>query len=227
MGMTIGILGLVILALVVGLLLLTLSGILRFLQLQTTSTMTKIIVSFLTIVAALLCVYSVIHLRRIPPANGVSDDLRVTDSAGQLVIASIRMPAPDYASGSGIIEKSYTSIVSIDVTNNSEQEANVGLEYYTDSGSIGPYSPGATWGTEIVSVPASWTGELEFPVHHLRFVRGGHVAFTLAKCRTATEVVRLSPDSEKLFEGRYDMVIEEEVPNKIIDQIPSSAGNGS
>jgi len=129
------------------------------------------------------------------------------------------MPAPVYVSGRGTIEKIYTSIVSVDVVNDSDQETYVGLEYYTDSGSIGPYSPGATRGAKIVSVPANWAGELQFPLRHLRFVAGGSIKLTLAKCQTADSTVEfLSPDSEPLFERKYDMVPEREPPNNRMER---------
>ena len=199
----------IVIALVIGLVALIYLNVIRLLQSETTSSITKVAVCVLLIILVVLPGYLLLALRRTPPAQAISDVLDITDASRQLSIRSIRMPAPAYISGRGTIEKSYASIVSVDVANDSDQERCLGLEYYTDSGSIGPYSPGVTSAAMIVPVPANWAGELQFPLRHLRFVAGGYVRLTLAKCKTATsQVVFLPPESEQLFEKKYDIVSE-------------------
>jgi hypothetical protein len=98
------------------------------------------------------------------------------------------------------------SVVAVDVTNDSDQETYLGLEYYADSGSIGPYSPGASSGARVLAVPAKWSGKLQFPLNHLRFVGGGYIRLTLAKCKASgSEALSLPPDSERFFEKKYDI----------------------
>ncbi|MCP4614430.1 MAG: hypothetical protein GY845_37585 [Planctomycetes bacterium] len=158
-------------------------------------------------------------LRSTPPAQAISDILDTTDASGELSIRSIRMPAPAYVSGKGTIEKFYMSIVAVDVANNSGQEVCLGFEYYADSGSIGPYSPGSSTGAEIVAVPPNWAGVLRFPLRHSRFVAGDNVRLTLATCQTpASKVSSLPPGSETLFEKKYNMVSEQQPPNKRIER---------
>ena len=142
-----------------------------------------------------------------PPARPISDVLHITDASQKLSIRSIAMPAPSYVSGEGSIEKSYTSVVAVDVANDSDQEAYLCLKYYADSGSIGLYSPGASGGATVVAVPPKWSGKLQFPLKHFRFVGGGYIELTLAKCRASgSETDLLPPDSERLFEKKYDIV---------------------
>ena len=175
----------------------------------------KAIIGLVLIALAALPACIIIRLRSTPPAQQIRDVLHIADASQQLLVRSIEMPAPSYLSGKGWIEKSYTSVVAVDVTNNSDQETYLGLEYYADSGSIGPYSPGAAARARVLAVPPKWSGKLEFPLNHPRFVGGGYIKVTLAKCKApGSETLFLPPDSERLFEKKYDIAPEQISPNQ-------------
>lgn len=149
----------------------------------------------------------IIPLRRTPAALPINDVINITDESQQLTIVSVEMPAPAYLSGEGIIEKTYSSTITVHVKNNSDRQAYLGLRYYADSGSIGPYSPGATSSSMVLAIDANWAGDLQFPIRHHRFVKGGNIQLSLAKCKASySGTLILPPGSDLLFEKKYYMV---------------------
>jgi len=215
----ISIAGFIIVALILGLFVLILLIVIHLLLSKTISPITKTVVGLFLIIAVLLSGYLFVLLRSTPPAQAISDVLDITDASGELSIRSIRMPEPAYVDGKGTIEKFYMSNVKVDVANNSGQEVCLGLEYYADSGSIGPYSPGVSMGAKIVAVHPNWAGVLRFPLRHPRFIAGSYVRLTLAICqRPESKVSSLPPGSEILFKKKYNMVSEQQPPNKRIER---------
>jgi hypothetical protein len=208
--------------LIIGVFVVIVLGVVRLLQANTLSTGAKVSIALVLILVTVAGIgmtgLGVHRLSQTPPAQAIADDLDLVDLSGQLRVRGLRMPAPDYVIGVGSIEKRHVSTVMVDVANDSSGEIYLGLEYYTRSGSIGPYSPGATWGAEFVTVPANWTGALQFPIRHLRFVAGGHVRITLAKCKIAQpQSLFLPPDAEQLFEKKYVMVAEQSPSKEILE----------
>jgi len=140
--------------------------------------------------------------------NGIDEKLKVTDKAGELTINSIYMPSPN---GKSLVGTNKVTLY-VDVTNNCEKDIYLGLEYYTDSGTIAKvFSPGATSLAQIKKVPANWQGKLEYPIHHNRFVKGGYVKITLARCagkQTITEKNRvfLPPEEEIIYEKKHNII---------------------
>ncbi len=159
----------------------------------------------ITLIASPLLI--IIPLRRTPAALPINDVINITDESQQFSIISIKMPAPTYLSGEGIIGKTYTSMVTVHVMNNSDQQVCLGLEYYADSGSIGPYSPGAASSSKVVAIDANWAGDLQFPIRHPRFVKGGYIKLSLVKCKGPySRTLVIPPGSKFLFEKKYNMV---------------------
>lgn len=199
--------GILIIAFTVGFAVLVLLCVARLLRSETTSRLAKRVVCLLAVFLMVLSANFVVRLQSTPTALPINDVLDVTDASGGLSIRSVRMPAPTYVSGTGTIGKSHVSGVTVEVANHSDQEVYLGLDYYTESGSSGLYSPGATAGAKVVPVPANWTGELQFPLCHLRFMGGGYIRIVLARCKTAAaQGVSLPAGSEQLFEKKYEMV---------------------
>jgi hypothetical protein len=153
-----------------------------------------------------LAVYVLISIQSTPQAKSISDEPKITDATQQLSIQSIAMPAPAYLSGDGVIEKTHTSVVAVEVANSSDQELYLGMWYYANSGSMGFYKPGAYSGERILPVPANWSGQLEFPLRHLRFVKEGKLRLTFAKCFGPSPEHSFPIGEEPLFEKTYDMV---------------------
>ena len=161
--------------------------------------------------AILLCsIYAarfVTRIRVTPPPQAISETVETSDSLGELTIRSFRMPAPDYSSGEGKTESLHTSTLTVDVVNDSAQEAFLGLYYQANGGMIGKYSPGMLAITLIRPVPANWAGEIEFPLRHTRFVGGGYFDFAFARCPSANPVKNFLPeDSEIFLEKKCNMV---------------------
>ena len=199
----------IIIAVVIGFILLILFGLFRLLKPEKPDALYIGTVVLVIGVIIVLIGCLIFRLRITPPAQGISDVLDVADASGQLLIRSVRMPAPTYTGGKGTAEKTYESILTVDVMNRSDQELYLGMEYYMDAGSIGPYSPGARAGAKVIAVPANWAGELQFPLPHLRFVEGGSINLTFAKCeKAASEALFRLPDAEQLHEKKYVMVPE-------------------
>jgi hypothetical protein len=145
-----------------------------------------------------------------PSAQGISASIDEQDTSGQLSLKSISMPAPTYKRIIPVFEKTYTSTLALEVANSSDHEAYIGLACYADSGRISYYSPGAISGVRILTVPANWTGVLNFPIHHLRFVRGGNIQITIARCKKAVQdkIGHLPQDSETIIKKKYVLVPE-------------------
>ena len=152
-------------------------------------------------------VLMIITLRETPAALPINDVINITDESQQLSIVSIEMPAPAYLSGQGIIEKTYRSTFTVHVVNNSDQQVYLGLQSYADSGSIGPYSPGVTSSSQVIAIGANWAGELQFPIVHHRFVKGGYIKLTFVKCKAPYSGTHVIPQGSKfLYEKKYNMV---------------------
>ena len=168
---------------------------------------TVVSVILITLIASPLLV--IIPLRRTPAALPINDVINVTDESQQLSIVAIEMPAPTYRTGEGFIEKAYSSTITVHVMNNSDQQVCLGLQYHTHSGSIGPYSPGATSASRVIAIDANWSGDLQFPIRHHRFVKGGYIKLSLVKCKAPySGTLVLPPGSKLIFEKKYDMVSE-------------------
>ena len=149
----------------------------------------------------------IIPLRRTPAALPINDVINITDKSQALSIVSIEMPAPTYLSGQGIIEKTYRSKITVHVMNNSDQQVCLGLHCYANSGSIGPYSPGAASSSKVVAIDANWAGDLQFPIRHPRFVKGGYVKLSLIKCKGPySRTLVIPPRSKFLYENKYNMI---------------------
>ncbi len=139
--------------------------------------------------------------------SGIDEKLKVTDKAGELTINSLYMPSPN---GKGLIGTNKVTVY-VDVTNNSEKDLYLGLEYYTDSGYIAKvFSPGASSLAQIKKVPANWQGKLEYPIRYNRFVKGGYVKITLARCtgkqNTEEKILAfLPPEEEIIYEKKYNI----------------------
>ncbi|MHC4085726.1 MAG: hypothetical protein ACYSWZ_04925 [Planctomycetota bacterium] len=163
----------------------------------------------LLLVALVSCIF--LLLRSTPPAQGISESLDEQDTSGQLSLKSISMPAPIYKRIIPLLEKTYSSTLALEVANSSDHEAYLGLQYYADSGRISYYSPGAISGARILTVPANWTGVLNFPIRHLRFVYGGNIQITIARCKKAVQdkSVHLPQDSETIIKKKYVLVPEQ------------------
>jgi len=145
----------------------------------------------ITLIASPLLI--IIPLRRTPAALPINDVINITDESQQFSIISIG--------------KTYTSMVTVHVMNNSDQQVCLGLEYYADSGSIGPYSPGAASSSKVVAIDANWAGDLQFPIRHPRFVKGGYIKLSLVKCKGPySRTLVIPPGSKFLFEKKYNMV---------------------
>lgn len=194
-------------AIAVCLVVLIISASVSILQSERTGLVAKSAVVLALVVLIALPVYILTRLQRTPPARAISDAVSAIDASDQLAVTFIAMPAPLYAAGTGTIEKTYASKVVVDVSNTSDREVYVGLEYYANAGLIGLYSPGATQGASIVVVRPNWSGKLRFPLRHTRFVPGGHVKLALSLCTTAASGPRALPaGSELLLEKTYHMV---------------------
>ncbi|HIJ52460.1 MAG TPA: hypothetical protein HPP66_04820 [Planctomycetes bacterium] len=140
--------------------------------------------------------------------RGIDEKLKVTDKAGELTINSLYMPSPN---GKDIIGANKVTMY-VDVTNNSEKDIYLGLEYYTDSGTIAKvFSPGASSLAQIKRVPASWQGKLEYPIYYRRFVKGGYIKITLARC-AGKQIMKekgravLPPEVEVIYEKKHNIV---------------------
>ena len=140
--------------------------------------------------------------------KGIDEKLKVTDKAGELTINSLYMPSPN---GKSLVGTNKVTMC-VDVTNNSEKDLYLGLEYYTDSGYIAKvFSPGATSLAQIKKVPANWQGKLEYPIYYNRFVKGGYVKITLAKCAgkqnmKEKKLAFLPPEVEIIYEKKHNIV---------------------
>lgn len=136
--------------------------------------------------------------------RGIDEKLNVSDKAGELTINSLYMTSPD---GKSLLGNNSVTL-SVGVTNNSQKEIYLGFEYYTDSGTVAKvFSPGASSLAQIRRVASNWQGRIEFPIRYNRFVKGGYVKITLAKCsgnqlKEAT-LAFLPVDSEVLHEKKY------------------------
>ena len=140
--------------------------------------------------------------------KGIDEKLKVTDKAGELTINSLYMPSPN---GKSLVGTNKVTLY-VDVTNNSKKDIYLGLEYYTDSGYIAEvFSPGATSLAQIKKVPANWQGKLEYPIYYNRFVKGGYVKITLARC-AGKQIMKekrlafLPPEVEVIYEKKHNIV---------------------
>jgi len=207
--MSVSIVAIVIAVLGLGLVVAVLANAVRLLLSDSAGTVIKVAIAVLLVTVVSLTASLALRIGRTPPTRAINDVVEVTDASGELTITAIRMPAPTYDSGEGAIEKRHTATVTVEVANDSTQAIFLGLEYYTDAGLIGIYSPGAGSGAEIASVAAGWAGELQYPLRHHRFVAGGCIRMRLAKCKNAkTNGLSLPRDAELLFEKTYDVVCE-------------------
>jgi len=204
-----GIIGIIIVGIVICLYIFLFVALALILKSKLIGTITKAVVSVILITLIASPVFIIIPLRRTPAALPINDVINIADESQQLSIVAIEMPAPTYLSGEGIIEKTYTSTVTVHVMNNSDQQVCLGLNYYAHSGSIGPYSPGAASSSKVVSIDANWAGDLQFPIVHPRFVKGGYIKLHFVKCKAQYSGTRvLPPGSKFLFEKKYNMVSE-------------------
>ena len=151
----------------------------------------------------------IISDRNTPPALPIKDVVSIKDESQELLIDSIEMPAPTYLSGEGFLAKKYSSIVTINVTNNSNQQVYLGLDSSADSGTLAFYSPGSSHSSKVLAIDPNWSGDLQFPIKHPRFVNGGYIKLTLIKCKELDTDIFYDLPGTILFEKKYDMVSEE------------------
>lgn len=201
--------GLIIIGFIITLFIFLFAALLKILQSKLLSTTTKTVIAIILIMVIVSPIFIIIPLHRTPTAIPINDVINITDESQQFSIVAIKMPAPTYHNGEGIIEKTYTSMVTVNVVNNSDQQVCLGLEYYANSGSIGPYSPGSTFTSKVVAIDANWAGDLQFPIIHHRFVKGGYIKLSLAKFKGPySHTLVIPPGSIFLFEKKYYMVSE-------------------
>ncbi len=204
-----GIIGIIIVGIVISLYIFLFVALALIFQSKLIGAITKAVISVILITLIASPVFIIILLRRTPDALPINDVINITDESQQLSIVAIEMPAPTYLSGEGIIEKTYPTTVTVNVMNNSDQQVCLGLQSYANSGSIGPYSPGAASSSKVVAIDADWAGDLQFPIVHPRFVKGGYIKLTLVKCKAPySGTLVLPPGSKFLFEKKYNMVSE-------------------
>jgi len=153
--------------------------------------------------------FIVINIRNTPTALPINDVINITDESQELLIDSIEMPAPTYISGKGILTKFYNSIVTIHVTNNSGQQVFLGLQAYADSGTLGFYSPGSCYSSQVIAFDPNWAGDLQYTIKHTKFVYGGKVKLTFVKCDKFYTDFLIDLPGTKLFEKTYILVPEE------------------
>jgi beta-lactamase regulating signal transducer with metallopeptidase domain len=134
---------------------------------------------------------------------GITDALAVSDISGHLTIKSIHVAGLD---GKKLFANK-TSIF-VDVVNSSDREVNLGLAYYTDSGTIAWFfSPGASGRAKALKVRPNWQGQLEFPMNYSRFANGGYVKITLARCSSDhIEGALLPHGAEVIHKKKYGVI---------------------
>lgn len=204
-----GIIGIIVFVIVISLYIFLFVALILTLNSKIIGAITKAFVCAILIFLIASPLIVIIPLRRTPAALPINDVINITDESQQLTIVAVEMPAPDYLSGEGIIEKKYSSTVTVHVKNNSDQQVCLGLRYYANSGSIGPYSPGASSTSRVLAIDANWAGDLQFPIRHHRFVKGGNIQLSLVKCEAKySGALVLPPGSKPLFEKKYYMVSE-------------------
>lgn len=186
-----------------------LNGLILVLKSKLLGVFGKTVLSVILLAIIISPILIVVLLRRTPSALSINDVINISDKSQQLSIVSIEMSAPTYLSGEGFPEKSYSSIVTINVTNNSDQQVYLGLDSYADSGTLAFYSPGSSHSSKVLAIDANWTGELQFPIKHPRFVNGGYIKLTLVKCRELDADIFYDLPGTILFEKKYNMVAEE------------------
>jgi len=170
-------------------------------------TIFKAVIALILITLIASPVFIILPLRRTPAALPINDVINITDESQEFSIVSIEMPAPTYLSGQGVIEKTYRSTVTVHVINDSDRQVYLGLDCYTYSGSIGPYSPGAASSSKVVAIDPNWTGDLQFPIIHHRFVKEGYIKLSLVKCKAPfSGTLVIPPGSKFLYEKKYNMV---------------------
>ena len=163
----------------------------------------------IVLVPAMMVSYILLILRITPQAKGISESLNEQDTSGELLLKSINMLPPVYEQIMSVFEKKYSSTLTLEVANSSNHEIYLGLEYYADSGNILFYSPGINSGTKILTVPANWTGELNYPITYRRFVFGGSIKIMIARCKEMEQERLFLPlDSEIILNKQYIIVSE-------------------
>ena len=168
---------------------------------------TVLTVILLAIIASPILLFFM--LSSTPSALPINDVINISDPSQELSIVSIEMPAPTYDSGEGFPVKKHTSIATIHVTNNSDQQAYLALNSYADSGKLGFFSPGVSISSKVFAIDPNWTGDLQFPIIHTRFVNGGYIKLTLIKCEEHQKDLFYDIPGTRLFEKKYIMVPKE------------------
>jgi beta-lactamase regulating signal transducer with metallopeptidase domain len=153
--------------------------------------------------------------------KGIDEKLNVSDKAREITINSLYMEPPN---GKNLMGNSVT--LSIGVTNNSQKEVYLGLEYYADSGTVAKvFSPGASSLAQIQKIDPNWQGTIEFPIYHPLFVKGGYINVTLAKCFDLKVNQFLPPEAEVLYEKKYFVCVDEE-PQFVIKGTVTNVNTG-
>jgi len=168
----------------------------------------RIAVVFAIVAIMFACILPMAKVAEKAPV-GINETLNVSDASGQLTIRSIVMPPPK---GKGILKMNSVKL-SLEVTNSSEKDLYLGLEYYEYAGRVGIFYPGAHQGAYIHKVPKNWEGTIDFQIEYIRFVRGGNLQVKLAKCSvseldyTEANIAFLPPNgTEIFFENKYVII---------------------
>ena len=203
------IIGLVLICFIVLIYVFLVMALIKILRTKLLPVPIKIILAMIVFAIIISPLFIVINIRKTPPALPINDVVSIVDESQELLIDSIEMPAPTYISGEGLMEKSYFSIVTVKVKNNSDHKVFLGLQASADSGTLGFYSPGACYSSQVLAIDPNWAGDLQYKIKHTRFVYGGKVKLTLVKCDQLYTDFFIDLPGTKLFEKKYILVPEE------------------
>lgn len=146
------------------------------------------------------------QLKNFPKPVPINETLsEAADQSGDVIVTGLRLPDPTVRDAR----------IEVDMENASSQPVILGLQYIADGGDLGneAYSPGSMEGAQLRAVEANWSGTVAYDVTLPGFAFGGNIVIVLALCPdveldpAATE---LPPDSEALYQHRFQLVPETE-----------------